>query len=570
MSSLWVRPRWARTGAAVFIALGVLHLLNTSTEAGWALRIPEILKNLQVSLAVLGLALSGQPLGLMVTAPFSARLVTRFGPRAILRVGAALYWPPLLMLGLAPSWHFVFAAVFVSGIGNNLYDVAWGVLSTSFEQGKGRRHHVGVQVFTSAGLAIGTFTGGEAARNDVPILGHIATIAVIAVAVVMAVTALVLSDSPDQNERRREGSWRSLLRSPTLLGLAAISLAGGLVLGGVLNWSALLLEGLGEQPGLWGQSAGQVAFMVTSVIAQLAVWVVPNRLAPPAALTFVGGAGGLAGSLLLVMGGGFGSAVTAFALLGLGSALSWPLAQSVAAERFQHRRAQVMVVVITAMYAGIGARSAIGPISDWWTGSLASAMGITLAVASLVIAVLAPMAMRSETSGGLLQAAVGRSLRTLDSTELARIRAGAAPICDALETGDRSVIRRVLIVGCRVLDGAAAGELSRRDALREELRLTRPVAARLPTSVLRQEEARLLELHTLTMGGLGLDNPDWREHADQIAPVRAQLDLVWAVLEERRARGADADADSGSPPDSTEGLRLFNELNAGRREDSAR
>lgn len=400
----WARPRSARSAVAIFLAIGVLHFLNTSTEASWSQRNPDLEQSLGISHGTLGLALLWQPVGLLF-AFYAGRLVDRFGTGVMLLVGGAVYWIPLPLLGIVPSFEFLAATLLVVGLGNAVYDVAWGVQSTGFEQGKGRRFHLAVQAFTSAGLIWGVANGGWAAEHGVPISLHLGVLAVFALLVALAVVIWVLPNvrhertngAPDADDPTGAGAGtqsqvRSPVRHPFMWGLAAITGCGGFMLGSALTWGAPLLTDLKVPEGVTGASAALLAFSVTSAVAQLSGGMIPKELVSPWVLTVGGGLAGFVGSLLIVLRPGFSTAVIGFALIGVASSFSWPIAQSVASERFSGgSRGRAMAMVTLAMYFGIGARAIIGPIAD--ASSLSTAM-ITITASALAIVGLAPIAMR--------------------------------------------------------------------------------------------------------------------------------------------------------------------------------
>jgi len=92
--------------------------------ASWASRIPDIKTMLHLSEGDLGGILFALPLGQLVVMPFSGKLVTRYGSKAILIFGLVFYAVSLVILGLATTAWELSAALFAFGIFGNLSNIA--------------------------------------------------------------------------------------------------------------------------------------------------------------------------------------------------------------------------------------------------------------------------------------------------------------------------------------------------------------------------------------------------------------------------------------------------------------
>src|ERR1700712_1311993 len=97
------------------IAVSTFFFIAGFTFASWASRIPDIKTKLLLSDTGLGAVLFSLPVGLMVSLPFSAYAVARFGSRRIVIITSILYPFTLMFLGLAPTIPVLCAVLFVFG-----------------------------------------------------------------------------------------------------------------------------------------------------------------------------------------------------------------------------------------------------------------------------------------------------------------------------------------------------------------------------------------------------------------------------------------------------------------------
>ncbi len=377
---------------AVFLVLALLHLLNAATLPVWAPFIPEIGRNLEVGPAALGTAFLGQPLGLIAGGLIGGLIVRWAGLRPGLVIGALGYWAPLPLAGLAgvvaafdkpQALFFVLVAV---GVGNGIYDVAWGTFSTALEQRSTRRTHVGIQVAIPIGAFLGALGGSFSDGAGVSVFMHLTVFAVAAILLAIPATLLVLPKLRGGNQEPASHQ-PAQLPGRSLWGLATICLLGGLLLGAAYTWSVAILEGLGAVAGPTGSSAGLIAFIVAQALTLLVVGLMPRTAGSPRTMIALGGLVAAGGAALVVTSPKITTVVIGFAVLGLGVALTWPVAQSAAAEGFANRRAGVMSFMIVAMYIGLAlAPFVIGQMAERM--GLKPAMAVTIA-GSLAIVLLA-------------------------------------------------------------------------------------------------------------------------------------------------------------------------------------
>src|SRR5690242_6937816 len=81
------------------IAVSVFFFIAGICFASWASRIPDIQRHLQLNEAGLGSVLFALPVGSMLSLPIAGILITKFGSRNIMLVGAIAYASLLCLLG---------------------------------------------------------------------------------------------------------------------------------------------------------------------------------------------------------------------------------------------------------------------------------------------------------------------------------------------------------------------------------------------------------------------------------------------------------------------------------------
>ena len=92
--------------------------------ATWASRIPDIKSALQLSEAALGTLLFVMPIGQLFAMPFSGKIVTRYGSRAITILGLILYAACLPLIGLATEKWQLAVGLFLFGLFGNFCNIA--------------------------------------------------------------------------------------------------------------------------------------------------------------------------------------------------------------------------------------------------------------------------------------------------------------------------------------------------------------------------------------------------------------------------------------------------------------
>lgn len=120
------------------IAVSVFFFVSGLTFATWASRIPDIKNKLQLSDAGLGMVLFALPVAQVLSLPFSAPIISRFGSRTVVIATALLYLISLVLLAIsAATWQLVLA-LFLFGFWANLLNIAMNTQAVGVERSYGR------------------------------------------------------------------------------------------------------------------------------------------------------------------------------------------------------------------------------------------------------------------------------------------------------------------------------------------------------------------------------------------------------------------------------------------------
>ncbi|HEX4245993.1 MAG TPA: hypothetical protein VHY77_10525, partial [Acidimicrobiales bacterium] len=144
-----VADRWTRTATvAVFFTHGLLF-------ASWTAHIPQVKNHLGLTDGTLGLALLGAPAGSVSAMLVTARLLPRFGSKAMVRASLIGYGAAGLTVGFAGSLPGLFAVLFVWGAFQGALDVSMNTQAVAIERSQLRPLMSGFH----GSWSLGTFAG---------------------------------------------------------------------------------------------------------------------------------------------------------------------------------------------------------------------------------------------------------------------------------------------------------------------------------------------------------------------------------------------------------------------------
>lgn len=310
------------------IAVFVVFALNGGVLGSWSSRVPAIAAQVHATPGVLGLALLGASIGMIVAASFAGRVIEKVGARPA--VAAGVLASALLLPVIGSSGSIVVLGIGLAGLGASVgtWDVAMNIAAVAVE----RRAAKPLMPIMHAGFSFGALAGsalaGLAAGNHWTPFSHLLIAGVVAV-VVFAATFRSVPGVVAPSHHREGGPQRgSLLRRPLLWLLASIALCSAIAEGASTDWSALLMV---TQHGV-GQGAAALAYSVFSLAMALArlggTWL-QQRFGATATLA-TGAATACAGLLVTAAVPLAAAGYVGFGLAGAGLAAAFPVALSLA------------------------------------------------------------------------------------------------------------------------------------------------------------------------------------------------------------------------------------------------
>jgi MFS family permease len=249
-----VAPQLRRARAAV----AACFFINAVFYANLVPRLPEVKEQLGLSNSSLGAALAAVPLGALLAGVSSAVLIRRFGSGRVASSGLVLMGITLWAVSIAPNWPALAVALLLTGVLDNIIDVAQNAHGLRVQRRYGRSILNSFHGIWSIGAVSGGLLGSAAAGLGVPLVGHLA-----GTAVVFGLLALVIQRAmlpgPDEDDRRpnreqpagvaqdavavaagKRAGRRTATRALVALGLLAA--CGAVVEDAGASWSALYLR----------------------------------------------------------------------------------------------------------------------------------------------------------------------------------------------------------------------------------------------------------------------------------------------------------------------------------------
>ncbi|WP_344856862.1 MFS transporter [Planomonospora alba] len=227
--------RRARNGAILTFVLGGL-LCGSMT-----VRLPAFSDKLGLSESSVGLTLLVWGLGALVTMQSMRRVMTRFGSRSVLRVGAPLCAATLVLVALAPSFPALLVAAGLFGLAFGALDVAMNAQGSTVERAHGRPLMNGMHAGWCVGAMGAGVIGSAAIAAGLSVTAHLTLVALAALPVLVAVSRSYLPDPAPAAEAGRSGTRHRM--PPVVYLLGVIAFCAFMVEGTIADWNGLYLRG---------------------------------------------------------------------------------------------------------------------------------------------------------------------------------------------------------------------------------------------------------------------------------------------------------------------------------------
>ncbi|MHA4740101.1 MFS transporter [Dyadobacter sp. MSC1_007] len=329
--------RWAV--AAFFFVQGL-------SFAAWASRIPDIKNMLHLTEGGLGTVLLALPLGLMASLPISGWMVTHYGSKKMVLIGALLYAVTLTFIGFVSRTEHLVIALFAFGLWGNLTNIAVNTQAVQVEQVYGKSIMASFHGLWSLAGFVSAMIGSLFISAQIPPQIHFSVIAVLAFAVIFTAYKHTMPD----NDKAEESQPMFVKPDRDLLTLGLIGFCAMVCEGAMFDWSGVYFQEAVHVPASM-TTLGYVAFMGTMTGGRFAGDWLANRLGRKKMLQISG----------ILMGSGIAIAVGlpylvpatfGFLLVGFGVSSVVPLVYSAAGKSTSMSAGMALAAVSSISFIG--------------------------------------------------------------------------------------------------------------------------------------------------------------------------------------------------------------------------
>lgn len=320
--------------------------------------------------------------GLLATL-LSGRLIQAIGTKPIIVWGVASMGLLSVVVTLAPTWPLLALAMFSNAMSFAITSIAMNIEADRVESALGRRLMSRCHGIWSAGMLLSTLIG--AAARAAPVPAHLHILAMLPIVFLLGFTVIVRIDpAPRAPSDRADRPGMALPSRRTFL-LVLFSLSGALAQNGVQSWSVIFMRDSYRAPD-WVDTLSLPTYLVSMTVCRLLAdgWTTRYGAVRIAVImTLVT----LAGILLVVCVPTVAMAMLGFALMGFGTAVTFPLIISAAARGAERSAAEsVAAVIFLSSITMLGAPALMGWIAESWS--------IRVAFAAIIPTILVSLATR--------------------------------------------------------------------------------------------------------------------------------------------------------------------------------
>ena len=333
------------------IAVTTAFVVNGLVFASVIARTPALRDTLGLSAAQLGLLLLCISAGAIAGLPLSGPIVQRFGAGHAVLGGSLSVALGLSGLGVglfAASVPLVAPSLVLVGLGMGVWDVAMNVQGAHVERRLDQALMPRLHGMFSIGSVVGAGVGALTAASGIPLAAQVLVMAVVAPVSMAWAVRLFLPHQPATEvgeDRPRRASAFTAWREPRTLAVGLMVLGFAFTEGSANDWMAVaMVDGYGASETIGAIGFG--VFVSAMTLARFAGSALLARFGRVATLRATA-AVGLAGLLLVLLGGSVPVALAGALLWGMGAALGFPVGMSAAAD--DESRAAVRVSVVSSI-----------------------------------------------------------------------------------------------------------------------------------------------------------------------------------------------------------------------------
>lgn len=328
-------------------AVGAVFFIMGAIFANWAVRIPTVSANLNLSEGELGLALMLGSVGVIFGLLITGGLIARFGSH---RVSTVMVMAKALSLGfisLAVDFYSLSLVLFLYGMANSMTDVAINAQAIEVERRRGKPIMNSFHGLWSIGSFAGSLIGTGFINLGTTTILHFWTLTVIFIIAAFAVQHMLLRI---EGEKDKNDQAPFSFPPRIVWGLGAVAFAAGVSEGAMADWSGLYIRDVVQAPEQW-VPLGFIAFSFTMTTGRFLGDTVASKLGN-ARLIRLSGALAASGIGLVVLFPNLWTAFIGFGITGFGLAVGIPLAFSASGKLPDISPGRAVAGVATIGYAG--------------------------------------------------------------------------------------------------------------------------------------------------------------------------------------------------------------------------
>ena len=232
----------------VRLATSLLFFGMGFSFATWASRIPDIKSALQLSEAALGTLLFAMPIGQLFAMPFSGKVVTKYGSRAMTFLGLALYAACLPLIGLSSAkWHLALG-LFLFGLFGNFCNIAVNTQGVQTQQLFDKPIMGSFHGSWSLAGFFGALTGLLMLALELTVLHHfLMAFCFVMLIIITNQKFIIKAKSKQEAEKSTYSFWKN--PDKNLLWLGVICFCGMASEGIMFDWSGVYFKEIIKAPG---------------------------------------------------------------------------------------------------------------------------------------------------------------------------------------------------------------------------------------------------------------------------------------------------------------------------------
>lgn len=369
----------------------------------WAPRLADIKQEIGASDGEIGLALLMLGIGALIAMPLTGALIGRLGSRGMSTIAALAHGLAFPLMAFAWSWISLGLAMLLYGLAIGGLDVAMNVQATEIEERYRRPIMSSFHGIYSVGDMAGALGAGLAASLALNLSPHFFIAAsILLLGGVGGCRLMIAVPRLEKDNERKAPAFTRPSGILTLIGL--IAFAALLAEGSVGDWSAIYLT---EYQAADTRTAA--AALTVFALAMAVMRFAGDRLVAhfgPFAILQISGLLAAIGLTIALLAGVPAIAIVGYGIAGLGIAVLFPVALSIAPKVSGMSTGAAVAAVATLGYGGfLVGPPVVGLLADW-TG-LPMALGVVAVLAAMIFPLAWVAARLNRSHGSMVRRGTG-------------------------------------------------------------------------------------------------------------------------------------------------------------------